>query len=286
MWISKHIFIHDYQLIDTYLKDVLLPLADKELSGSYFFIRYWDGGPHVRIRYKEKKNKTDNSFEYKLQWSLEQFRIENKNWDFKTVIDDERVENTEGKGSGISHPNFSIQSIDYNPEYLRYGGQSVMNISEEIFKASSEFASSIIQQVSRNKRYQIAFDVMYECGRLIEKMGLIQNLKQFYQDYFMVWIEFQNQPDFEQLKKALIKRAGQLENKDTLKPYRPYLSFLEEKMNQIRKNQSVYKEHEIFYIAISHMHMLNNRLGVSPDYEYIFSKILFDYYQEKVYQQI
>ncbi|RLL42886.1 lantibiotic biosynthesis protein [Oceanobacillus piezotolerans] len=282
MWISKHIFIHDYPLIDDYLKHVLLPLADRELADGYFFIRYWDGGPHVRLRYKGSGD--SDRFTHLLQSTLEEFKREHRDWPFQKMKEDQRVKRTEGEGSGIAYPNFSIQSIDYHPEIYRYGGENVMGISEDIFMASSKFASVIIQQLPRNKRYVIAYDMMYECGKLAEEMQWIKDRRSFFYDYHMIWKEFKDQPNFSSLSHSLKSRTRHLESKKTLKPYQSYINLLKEKMLDIYGLQSIYKEHEVYYILISHMHMLNNRLGVSPDREYIFSSILYDYYTEIVHQ--
>ncbi|WP_096437924.1 thiopeptide-type bacteriocin biosynthesis protein [Alteribacter populi] len=279
MWTSKHIFIHDYELIDDYLKEILLPLAEKELTNEYFFIRYWDGGPHVRLRYK---NNEDNiHFERQLHSLLDQFKERHLDWVFKSIVDDERVRKTEGEGTGVTYPNFSIQSINYFPEFERYGGESVMNISEEIFVISSKFASNIIRNIPRNKRYAIGYDLMFECGKLAEEMGLIDNRSDFFYEYNLIWKNFHNQPEHKELASFLYQRAKSMEVKGPLKPYKPYLTLLKEKISNIVQNQSAYKKKDVYFILISHIHMLNNRLGVSPDREYIFSKILCDYHRGK-----
>jgi hypothetical protein len=51
-WISVHAFFHGD--LDHMLTDMVAPLindlrADELVSGS-FFLRYWDGGPHLRLR--------------------------------------------------------------------------------------------------------------------------------------------------------------------------------------------------------------------------------------------
>src|SRR4051812_9895077 len=51
-WVSAHVFYHEN--LDALLTDAAGPLvaelAGRGLAGAAFFLRYWDGGPHLRFR--------------------------------------------------------------------------------------------------------------------------------------------------------------------------------------------------------------------------------------------
>lgn len=51
-WTSAHVFCHDD--LDALLTEAVAPLAvrltDQGLIRGFFYLRYWDGGPHVRVR--------------------------------------------------------------------------------------------------------------------------------------------------------------------------------------------------------------------------------------------
>ncbi|QAS52233.1 thiopeptide-type bacteriocin biosynthesis protein [Halobacillus litoralis] len=277
MWVSRHIFIHDYQLIDEFLAHHLLPFMDNEWPGEYFFIRYWDGGPHIRLRYKWEESR--KGIDEELFEMLSEFCAEYEDWHFAPIDHDERVSKTEGGGAGIFYPNFSIQDIDYHPELVRYGGNTAMGASEDIFVASTQLASTVIQKISRNKRYAISFDLMYECGKLARKLGIIDSVEDFFKDYNLVWKHFSDQPEYPGLTDYLKQRTEKREMNGVVEAYKPYLSFLGEKMRMIIYHQESYDKQNVYYILISHIHMFNNRLGVSPEREYYFSKVLHEYHQ-------
>ena len=51
-WLALHVFYagdHDRLLLDA-IRPALTQLRKNKLIARYFFIRYWNGGPHVRLR--------------------------------------------------------------------------------------------------------------------------------------------------------------------------------------------------------------------------------------------
>ncbi len=120
MWVSKHLFIHDYVLIEEFLKECLLPYLDRE-KVRYFFIRYWDGGPHIRLRYQTAQDAAEK-IEKELEHLLESFHLKHSSQSFQAISYDEAIIQTEGIVPTAPYPNFSIQAIEYVPELNRYGG--------------------------------------------------------------------------------------------------------------------------------------------------------------------
>ncbi|MFJ5220799.1 lantibiotic dehydratase C-terminal domain-containing protein [Streptomyces sp. NPDC088354] len=51
-WTSAHVFRHDD--LDTLLTDAVVPLVNRlskqQLIRGFFYLRYWEGGPHLRVR--------------------------------------------------------------------------------------------------------------------------------------------------------------------------------------------------------------------------------------------
>ncbi|MFS7256317.1 lantibiotic biosynthesis protein [Carnobacterium divergens] len=273
MWKSKHIFIHDYQLLEKFLKDKLLPYLDEE-NVQYFFIRYWDGGPHIRLRYKLSETLAKN-FENGIKVLLSKFQEKYRDFPFEAVAYNPTIVQTEDIEPALPYPNFSIQAVDYIPELYRYGGEEGLELSEKLFEHSSRFAAEIIQKLNRNQRYTLAIDIMYSCAAIARKLGYFEQNQEFFKAYRKIWMQFSEHKIPVELKEALEKRIVRLQNGELdLQFYQPYLSIFKSIIYQIKQCQTTMDSIYAYYIVISHLHMLNNRLGVSPEYEFIFSNAL------------
>lgn len=274
MWTSKHIFIHDYKLVDVFLKENLLPLINRCALDKWFFIRYWQGGPHIRLRYKIKEMQVKHDFEKELEDTLRDFQLEYQNEKFSEVSYDDRVVQLEGVKDLKVYPNFSIQDILYVPEVARYGGEEAVSFTEELFSYSSELASYVIQEIAWPKRYIIAFDVMFYSYKMAEKLGIAPAREVFFSNYNQVWSSFKDREELSKIQGLLQTRLEQLENKESIpKVYNKYFESMENNLKLIMEHQNVYTKETMYYILISHIHMLNNRLGLSPQNEYLLSRV-------------
>ena len=102
-WVSFHLFTAEP--LDRFLNDAVAPfvaavLAER-LASAFFFIRYWEGGPHIRLR-------------------------------FRTSAREPLVRRTRAHFAAVS-----VQEIEYEPEVSRYGGEKGIVVSERQFEASS-----------------------------------------------------------------------------------------------------------------------------------------------------
>jgi len=272
MWNSKHIFIHDFQLIDVYLSNELFPLIKEFGLSDWFYIRYWQGGPHIRLRYNMESDK-QAAFELRLINSVKEFERVHGDRNFQEINYDERNLKLEKVEELTVYPNFSVQSIPYIAEYERYGGKRAIAYSERLFTASSELAINIMNSVNWPKRYVIAFDLMYYSFQIAKKLGLVQSDEQFFRSYHHVWDSFDSEEN-PYIRASLEERKEKISNReDVPKAYQHYLDELKLAFDEIILHQHSYKPENLYYIMISHIHMLNNRLGISPENEYFLSGI-------------
>lgn len=277
MWKSKHIFIHDYILLEKFLKNNLLPFLDNSSVDNYFFIRYWDGGPHIRLRYKFNTKEEESYMEESLIRLLAEFKENNSDYKFKPVTYNNAVIETENVKPSDVYPNFSIQDIVYYPEFSRYGGVAVMEKSENLFVESSKFASLIIQKFERSQIYSIAIDLMYGCARIANECGYFEDYNKFFYGYRGIWEKFSGSITPPELKSTIKRRVSRLqEETSTCEFYKSYFNCFKDSLEYIKNNQTEVHPDYIMYIAISHIHMLNNRLGISPEHEYMFSNALLE----------
>ena len=50
-WTAYHVFIWDYSVLDDFINNLYEKLSPSQ-QNNIFFIRYWEGSPHVRIRFR------------------------------------------------------------------------------------------------------------------------------------------------------------------------------------------------------------------------------------------
>jgi thiopeptide-type bacteriocin biosynthesis protein len=129
-WISAHLFYNqswDRLLIEGVGPFVRQVTKDQDASNS-FFVRYYERGPHVRLRIKTHKPR--HIEERLLEFFSSYFRLYPSPSPLQSGVDD--------------YPNNSIQFIRYEPEIERYGGIDAMRCSEDLFGASSKVVLDVL----------------------------------------------------------------------------------------------------------------------------------------------
>jgi len=131
-WLSLHFFVpeplNDFLL--THIYPLVADLYEDELISQFFFIRYGENGPHIRLRMlceNQEKIRAVKDF------------VENK---FKDTFE----LNAELKEDG-NYPAQSIQTIAYERELERYG-ENAIDLIEDHFCVSSEFALTMLNQTA------------------------------------------------------------------------------------------------------------------------------------------
>lgn len=123
-WISCYIF-HDtsFELV---LKELVHPLIqnlkEQNKLASFFFIRYWEEGPHIRLRILPK---SENDV---------------------TVIKDTIEENVQHFFITLPAVKYNLQFNNYVRENERYGGQQGILFAEEQFMISSSYILNILEE--------------------------------------------------------------------------------------------------------------------------------------------
>ncbi len=116
-------------------------MLDRGLVTQYFYIRYWERGPHLRLRFKgtpqalleQVKPEMDTYFRNYLQ--AHPSERQEPQW-LEKVEEDYQW-----------YPNDSLQYITYEPEIDRYGGEpEPIGIAERQFQASSNAILDIMSE--------------------------------------------------------------------------------------------------------------------------------------------
>jgi thiopeptide-type bacteriocin biosynthesis protein len=143
-WLSAHLFCMPpwEPLLVQAVQPFVQELLNKEWITGWFFIRYWEKGPHIRLRLRGQKT----IIERDVKPLLEQH--------FKAWFAANPTQRNDLDASGKLHPfaenwfpNDSVIYIDYEPEIERYGGKEAgIAIAEDHFQSSSTAVTGALAQ--------------------------------------------------------------------------------------------------------------------------------------------
>jgi thiopeptide-type bacteriocin biosynthesis protein len=145
-WISAHAFYRDD--LDRLVVDAVVPLVEKLTTdgviGSWFFLRYWEGGTHIRLRVlpaeEEKRSGavgliSESFSEYFRQRPAASSMTEAAYAEFAR-----KAMRRDPEYSTTLFPNNSVSFIPYRREYHAYGTGPAMAAVERHFAESSRIA--------------------------------------------------------------------------------------------------------------------------------------------------
>jgi Lantibiotic biosynthesis dehydratase C-term len=162
-WVSLHVFHHGD--LDTLLLDAVRPLAADlrraALIDGFFFLRYWDGGPHLRLRLSAvRAAEVRGTAVARLRDHL----AAHPSPDLPGLDRYPEVAARLAAAEGVTGhlrvpmPNNTVHEIAYRPETGRYGEGRSLARAERHFVESSRIALGLIAAgTSRDRRRTAAF---------------------------------------------------------------------------------------------------------------------------------
>lgn len=262
-WLSVYLFYT--APTDVFLAKAVKPLIDTLLKTGaieqFFFIRYDERGPHIRLRILAEQPVIDKIILPNL--------TEHFNNYFK-MYPSSRVEpsyHPDTPADQIWFPNNSVQIVDYEPETARYGGENGLKYSERQFYFSSKATLEALLPASRNNlpydqilgvAIKLHLAMAYAYGMTMDKAA------DFFAAIFTHWIPFavgrerMLKEQYNQLLKKMTEnyQQGFLEQKSALTPYiaavwaacKEENGFEEEFMNEwLRENKRLALELRLAY---------------------------------------
>ncbi|HEU5375039.1 MAG TPA: thiopeptide-type bacteriocin biosynthesis protein [Ktedonobacteraceae bacterium] len=159
VWLSAHLFYYKdlSALLTNCIQPVVTECRARHLIDAYFFIRYWQGGPHARLRLLPSTEDTAQVIQAILaQQARRFFEADPSSISIDTQIYDtltehlSQVEYGEDLRVPLQAAN-SLQYIPYQPEYEHYGGPVAMPYIEIFFMHSSDVALDLLT-IGLNKK--------------------------------------------------------------------------------------------------------------------------------------
>ena len=184
-WLAAHLFYAEPWeefLIDAVKPFVQSILADK-FAEQFFFIRYWERGPHIRLRFYGETKILNSKLKPAIAACFSDYfrkqpsRREEPDW-IKKLPREQRW-----------FSNNSVQFIPYEPEIERYGGPVGLQIAEKQFEASSRAVLDILKE-NKPWSYDRALGAAIQL-HLAFASGLHMDLtesKAFYSHVFQNWL--------------------------------------------------------------------------------------------------
>jgi thiopeptide-type bacteriocin biosynthesis protein len=146
-----HLLSDARSLQDRVVTDVIAPVVGDLGGRPWFFIRYWQAGPHLRLRIGDLDEQSSASAEQSLRDRLAVAG--------RLTADEEPVTQAgyragaerfaageRGVVDDLLPP--GVHRARYEPEYDRYGGPGLMARTERLFQLSSELVIALLPQLS------------------------------------------------------------------------------------------------------------------------------------------
>lgn len=292
-WISAHVFYHDWP--DAMLRGCVSPLVARlREEGSvqrFFFVRYADGGPHVRLRFGGSTTVLEREVRPRVDAWLAAYLRANP------------------AGAGLASPgtvfgrheapaawtaNNTWCWVAYEREWSRYGGPVAMDIAEQHFDFSSGRALEVISRdreldlvaagrARRGAAFRIMVVMMQSMGGSIAAGG----------EFFRQWaasvcahcgisgigrvLEQRYHAQREQLcRQAAAVLDRRLDAESSLHGWRRHCEELAGRLRSVEADGGVggLGEARLYGILGSYLHMHNNRLGIFGDSELLLAYLV------------
>ncbi len=291
VWISLYIYYHEdpTPLLLECLRPISEELRDQQRIQHFFYVRYWEGGPHVRFRVLPAPGADRNDLKTWLITKLEAYLSQHPSL---ASIDPERyAKATEyfstfelGQAQAFAlQPNNTVREVAYQPEYQSYGGVRAMPVVEQQFSVSSAVGLRLLEQPATNDQ-RIGRAMLMMLSGLRGFTQHPEELQRWFELYNRNWMPaLQPNPDafrqvfqtrFERQRPRLTQLVDQVlqsfETRDVLlQDWQNSLGVLRQQLwalsaeASLEYNAKPLERKNLPLIALNCLHMHNNRTGIS-----------------------
>lgn len=269
---------------DRAVAEVVTPIVHRALEQfdirRYFFIRYREDGAHIRVRFRMR---SEEEKELLMKVMIDWVRELSPGVCFK--------DDTAGRIP--ASPVCAMHWAEYEPEYERYGGERAIEVSEELFEVSSRISMPAVKEIlERGDAYRVGRGIVASLAivsQFAEEPKLGARVLGSYAaglEKFPGLVPRAKDPVYRQAVETEARRLkAMVWDTFTASTYRHQQlgmwgelahafregkkaidDILEEEMKQ-RHNEKGTESMTRYKIAVSHIHMTNNRLGISQEEE-------------------
>lgn len=260
-------------------------ILEEKLAEQFFFIRYWQQGPHIRLRFKGDAARLQNEIKPRLKSYFNHYFKEKPS----QRQEPEQPQQIPEKLRWF--PNHTIRFVPYLPEIKRYGGPAGILMAEGQFEASSRAVLSIIEE-SHGWDYERALGAAIQLHLgFVSALGMsLAESILFFSDIFSTWFYTSNRDnenipaeEMRKSKEVTLKSFKEIFDKQEamLVPFHNtlwnalaervtfeeqwlnrWLSDMEGTKKRLKNNNIPQRRQQLWPILGSLVHMTNNRLGI------------------------
>jgi thiopeptide-type bacteriocin biosynthesis protein len=161
IWSAVYVYLHrSRERIDSFLLDHLAPHAEEMVTRghakAWFFLRYWDGGPHLRVRFLDADAGAVDAFSERMRAAAAKTADDAVTLDSAVYYADlPQADPARWHGDG------DVVGAVYEPETERYGGPGALEVCEDFFCVSSAIAVAVLRSAPRpHQRQAVAADLV------------------------------------------------------------------------------------------------------------------------------
>lgn len=193
-WLSLHVFLADPRRQERYLCERLAPQLRAWREGGmldqWFYVRYWEGGPHLRIRLRGPVATDPQAAAAALGRQLDGYLSasppQRDSYYAAHAFDGEPVD----VAALPWYPEGSVEPIAYVPEYARYGGEAALAASERLFMLSSRIALDLCAATAGNMAARMAAAGPLMAATLLAAGESIAETGAYCRRYAALWSRF------------------------------------------------------------------------------------------------
>ena len=159
-WSGLYVYLlRDSSATEKVLRENIAPILDQAhhsgLIGRWYFLRYFSGGPHLRLRVEADRLSTLEVLSSRIAESIPSQGSDR-------MTQGQGLPGLAPPGSEQLQPDGTVHIVAYEPETDRYGGVEALALAEEFFVDSSELALTVIAATgdNGNKRRAVAADLI------------------------------------------------------------------------------------------------------------------------------
>lgn len=290
-WLSAHIFYSGSA--EEWLHGFIKPFIEKiegqlHPSAPFFYIRYGEGGPHIRLRLQLATAHLP-AIKVMLEHNLSAFSVSDP------------IRNASDKRPGLLQHSYKLEFIPYLPETSRYGNEDTIVLAERHFFLSSRYClQSIFSQPEWHVSAALATAFQMHIAFFYALQADISTVKKICEQFIQAWLGTLTSNMKSVSLPSLLEHMNELFGKQSVslntnaKALWQSLEagcaplnlqqFAGENLSLLKSYREAGIADDQFYFAIrSLLHMTHNRLGISNKEEpwciYIIHRCLQHVYE-------
>lgn len=147
-WSPLHVYL-PMSLQPGFLRDVIRPVVHEAgVQDRFWYLRYWQGGPHIRLRLHEASEQVVESVRGRLTAAMPAFDAEQRAEYAQQSSHQPGLAALEGAEPEEVRAAGTVEPAVYSPEAAKYGGATGLLIAEELFRSTSNAALGLLAGLS------------------------------------------------------------------------------------------------------------------------------------------